>query len=498
MSLHPSSLLSVAAVLVLTSVGIVHVACEVRLVNSSATVPNAGRVEVWDPDTSEWLAVCANDWHFTDGQVVCKELGYPGTALVENQSEYGDGGPGKSIGGFNCTGDEAYLLSCTRSDPNDEPCGANHTAGVVCAAPGYEGCKMEMNDNSRIFKTLTSITDNTVEKCIEFAKARQDGAPILYAGVLGEECSYGLKNPDNIASLPAVDDSMCDTACPGNPDQRCGGSGLISVYSVNGGFCSGPVLSNGEQVVQPTPDFFYFGTVVDFTCNPGFELQGAPSVQCVMGSSGTAQVTWSNSTPECFAADNDMTTSKATTPPGGNGADVALVLSILNTVILVLLIIAILMGLYCCIIRQRESSPAMLPRYTETNSLDKNEGDDREPTASPPVPEHGVALQELPEYSTVNKDAKRKSRVPRTNSGFEMDEGPRRPKSNISESGRNRTSRPQVDRNEEILGTIIVSPIARPEGGEEHEERPAEEEGWEENLTYDSIENDPKYVNTRK
>ncbi|XP_038054902.1 deleted in malignant brain tumors 1 protein-like [Patiria miniata] len=439
MSLHPSSRLSIAALVVLTFAGIVHVAGEVRLVNSSATVPNAGRVEVWDPDTSEWLAVCANDWDFDAGQVVCKELGYPGTTLVKIQSEYGDGGPGKSIGGFDCTGDEAYLLSCTSNDPNDEPCGASYTAGVVCAAPGYEGCKMEMNDNSRIFKTLTSITDNTVEKCIEFAKARQDGSPILYAGVLGEECSYGLKNPENIASLPAVDDSMCDTACPGNPDQRCGGSGLISVYSVNGGFCSGPVLSNGEQVVQPTPDFFYFGTVVDFTCNPGFELQGAPSVQCVMGSSGTAQVTWNNFTPECFAA--DMTTSKATAhpggngaepgtaPPGGNGVDAGLVLGILNTVILVTSAIAI--GIYCSVIRcrKREGSPALPDGHARTGSVEKNSGDedDQKPTASPPGPDHGVVQQqELREYSTVIIDDGESStaRDTRTNSQPHLYEQP--------------------------------------------------------------------------
>ena len=80
------------------------------MVGGTDTVPNAGRVEIWNASSCEWIAVCDDEWDFNDGQVVCRELGYPGTALTKRGSYYGDGGLTKSVGRFQCYGSKKNEL----------------------------------------------------------------------------------------------------------------------------------------------------------------------------------------------------------------------------------------------------------------------------------------------------------------------------------------------------------------------------------------------------
>ena len=79
-------------------------AFEVNLIGGIA--PNVGRVEVQYDDT--WSNVCydsreseTRQWSFYNAQVVCRELGFPGT-MIARQGGMGLGSRGSIVDGFKC------------------------------------------------------------------------------------------------------------------------------------------------------------------------------------------------------------------------------------------------------------------------------------------------------------------------------------------------------------------------------------------------------------
>ena len=85
---------------------------EISLVGGVA--PNAGRVEVRYDE--EWLNVCyesdeydTRKWSFTNAQVVCDELGFPGTMLA-GQGGQGNGTRQSVVSGYKCREGEYQVL----------------------------------------------------------------------------------------------------------------------------------------------------------------------------------------------------------------------------------------------------------------------------------------------------------------------------------------------------------------------------------------------------
>ncbi|XP_071807267.1 uncharacterized protein [Asterias amurensis] len=294
----PSGLtvLMFSSLVILSSPGLSRVSCDVRLIGGPDTAPNVGWVEIWDRNSSEWLAVCGNeDWDFDEGQVVCRELGYPGVDRAMTGT-YLDGAS-RSVSGFQCHGTEISLERCTHSaGVMDAPCDLGQTAEVICKAPGYIGC---FRDRDQIFTDTKTIEDLTTEVCLNLSRS-QGGLGFIYTGTQkGNECWYGLRDQDFWSE--GEDESDCNDICKGNSNQTCGGAReRISIYDANLGYCDDPgTISNGNRSIRHSADDFYFGTIVEFACNTGFELQGAPSIQCTMGFKGYG-VEWSNDVPECL------------------------------------------------------------------------------------------------------------------------------------------------------------------------------------------------------
>ena len=62
-------------------------------------------------------------------------------------------------------------------------------------------------------------------------------------------------------------------------------------------YCKDPGnVTNGTRVIDHAADEFYFGTIVRFWCDIGFELLGETAIQCV---NGQADVSWNGSLPSC-------------------------------------------------------------------------------------------------------------------------------------------------------------------------------------------------------
>ena len=80
----------------------------IRLVDSPHEAPNAGRIQVYN--ANQWLDVCHDsddefgnrDWSFSESMVVCRQLGYPGTAMIR-KGGYGNA-TGPAISSFSCDG----------------------------------------------------------------------------------------------------------------------------------------------------------------------------------------------------------------------------------------------------------------------------------------------------------------------------------------------------------------------------------------------------------
>ncbi|KAJ8026067.1 Deleted in malignant brain tumors 1 protein [Holothuria leucospilota] len=104
----------------------------VRLVGGSDMF--SGRLEIFLK--GEWGSVCDDDWHLTDANVVCRQLGY-GKAIRHTVGSFPFGaGTGPILTCcLDCHGNETDLVSCARSA--DYICDHTEDAGVICEQSNF-------------------------------------------------------------------------------------------------------------------------------------------------------------------------------------------------------------------------------------------------------------------------------------------------------------------------------------------------------------------------
>ena len=91
--------------------------------------PYEGRVEVYNHDHGQWGTVCDDGFDNTDGDVVCKQLGYIGALEI-----YG-AVPGSGpiwLDNVDCTGTEESLLNCSHNGIGNHNCRHCEDVGVKC------------------------------------------------------------------------------------------------------------------------------------------------------------------------------------------------------------------------------------------------------------------------------------------------------------------------------------------------------------------------------
>ncbi|XP_038066020.1 proto-oncogene tyrosine-protein kinase receptor Ret-like isoform X2 [Patiria miniata] len=175
-----------------------------------------------------------------------------------------------------------------------------YTSGE-CAAPGYLGCFGDAENRSLSVGPALDHNEQSVELCFRNCL---EPTEYKYAGMeYGHECWCGNEDYDKHGQAP---DSDCQDLCTGNSDQICGGDWLLSVYRVSQGVCSndiGPPSNGDHTITNPRSlsynliNYKFFGTRVDFSCDPGYTLHGASSIECI--ETGYNNVTWSDSVPTC-------------------------------------------------------------------------------------------------------------------------------------------------------------------------------------------------------
>ncbi|KAJ8040995.1 Neurotrypsin [Holothuria leucospilota] len=101
---------------------------DIRLVGGRSG--EEGRLEVYV--NGEWGTVCDDFWDRLDADVVCRQLGYTGSAYSRTSESFGLGEGRIWLDDVRCTGSEESLQDCRMNDIGDENCGHSEDVGVEC------------------------------------------------------------------------------------------------------------------------------------------------------------------------------------------------------------------------------------------------------------------------------------------------------------------------------------------------------------------------------
>ncbi|XP_054060655.1 neurotrypsin-like isoform X4 [Rissa tridactyla] len=100
----------------------------VRLVDGEST--KEGRVEVFL--NGQWGSICDDGWTDRDAAVVCRQLGFSGTAKARPMAYFGEGYGPIHLDNIECSGTEHTLGQCVRPDTGIHSCWHSEDAGVIC------------------------------------------------------------------------------------------------------------------------------------------------------------------------------------------------------------------------------------------------------------------------------------------------------------------------------------------------------------------------------
>ena len=101
----------------------------IRLANSKNR--SAGRVEIYHPGYG-WGTICDDIWRTTEGDVVCRQLGFTGAREVFEDAHFGEGTGPILLDEIDCKGDESFIWECSHDPWNEHDCDHFEDAGVEC------------------------------------------------------------------------------------------------------------------------------------------------------------------------------------------------------------------------------------------------------------------------------------------------------------------------------------------------------------------------------
>ena len=87
--------------------------------------------------SGEWGTVCDDGWDNADATVVCRQLGFYGTARAYGSAQYGQGTGPILLSRLSCVGNESSLVDCSRSSAQTKNCTHSDDAVVHCDSYYY-------------------------------------------------------------------------------------------------------------------------------------------------------------------------------------------------------------------------------------------------------------------------------------------------------------------------------------------------------------------------
>ena len=109
---------------------------KIRLVNSTTSKNNTGRIEVYHPSFG-WGTICDHpsfdSWSDTESNVACRQLGFIGANATRKEAYFGRGSDPILFDSVRCVGKESYIWDCIHRGWNNVGlCGHHRDVGVEC------------------------------------------------------------------------------------------------------------------------------------------------------------------------------------------------------------------------------------------------------------------------------------------------------------------------------------------------------------------------------
>ncbi|XP_065890349.1 scavenger receptor cysteine-rich type 1 protein M160-like isoform X4 [Dysidea avara] len=272
----------------------------IRLVGGPTN--NTGRVEVYIDN--EWGSICDDGWSSDDAKVVCHQLGYPSEGAVAiSGAYYGEGSGPIVLYQVECKGTEDTIANCSFGGPFHTNCGHSQDASVNCTVNcppvTFPNGKFTGNFGQLIFSCDDGyrLTGTMMLTCISSPHPHWDHD----VPVCKKICS----------NLTAPIHGSCDNGCGGLAGDvvnfNCSPPNVLSgpsqLYCMMNGTWSSSVPKCVASCPEITPPFHGScdpcvgseGDMVQFSCDEGYQLNGATSTVCL----NTTQ--WTNHPPQCTA-----------------------------------------------------------------------------------------------------------------------------------------------------------------------------------------------------
>lgn len=103
----------------------------------NGTSRNEGRVEIKYHGT--WGTICDDDFNDDAAKIVCRELGYRGSAFVVKDAYFGMGSGPIWLDQVFCKGNETQLSECSHWDWGEHNCEHSEDVGVICTNENSPG-----------------------------------------------------------------------------------------------------------------------------------------------------------------------------------------------------------------------------------------------------------------------------------------------------------------------------------------------------------------------
>ncbi|XP_060134541.1 neurotrypsin [Zootoca vivipara] len=111
-----------------------------------------GRVEIFIH--GQWGTICDDGWSDKDAAVVCRQLGYKGSARARTMAYFGEGKGPIHVDNVKCTGNERSLADCIKQDIGRHNCRHSEDAGVIC---DYLSKKAPANSNKDSLSSVCGL-----------------------------------------------------------------------------------------------------------------------------------------------------------------------------------------------------------------------------------------------------------------------------------------------------------------------------------------------------
>ncbi|XP_029464835.1 neurotrypsin-like isoform X2 [Rhinatrema bivittatum] len=149
----------------------------VRLTGGSS--PSEGRVEVYY--SGDWGTVCDDGWTELSAQVVCRQLGFSGSASVASDGEFDAGEGFILLDEVACSGLEDSLLDCPHSSWGQHDCSHAEDVGVRCS-----------NDSNDI----TDVPSGPAVRLVNGESTKEGRVELFLNGEWGSVCDDGWTDRD--------------------------------------------------------------------------------------------------------------------------------------------------------------------------------------------------------------------------------------------------------------------------------------------------------------